>query len=121
MKRVILISSLLVCLASLALAGQPTYFEEVSASDTNSTVDIKTGLGQSADAVIIKNDGPNAVWVDILDGVAVEGASENFRLDPDDAPLNITSGGGQYRIGSVGIITGAGDSATVRVYAFPSK
>ena len=118
MKRLILLVAILLTAAGVALAGQPFYTTTVSATQTNTTVDLKTNLGQDVHSLLVINDGANEIFINIQTGVAT---TADFRIEPTDAPYIFTSGGGEFALNTIGIICSSGETASVRLLALPSK
>jgi hypothetical protein len=116
----VLVFLLSLFVVSSAYAGQEEFFEEVSATDTNTNVAISlTQSNDKAHSVTIVNDDQSTdeVYYDTSDGVAT---TDNAYLKPGES-RTIDSGGGAFPITNVGIICDTGETATVRVFALPSR
>ena len=109
-----LLALLLVC---PGFAAQPHFSAVVSVSQTNTNTDITAGGLYRPASVLIVNDGANEIYFNLATGVAtVSGAS----LNPGES-IAVTSGGGSYPIENVGLICATGETASVRIFAFPSE
>lgn len=117
MSKLLYAVLVLLLVACSAYAGQPYFSDSVNATDTNTNVSI-TGIPQNiAHTVIIINDGPSEAYFNLTDGVAtVSGAA----IESGES-LTITSGNGSYPMTNIGIVCDTSETATVRIFAFPSK
>lgn len=109
-----LIVLLLVC---PALTSQPHFSLVVSATDANTNTDLTAGGLYRANSILLVNDGPDEIYFDLTNGVAaVSGAS----INPGES-IAVTSGGGAYPLTNLGLICAPGETASVRIFAFPSE
>lgn len=106
-------------LACPALAGQAHFSAVVSATETNTNTAI-SGMpgsgGNKARTVIIINDGPDEVFLNFTTGVA---AASGAYLMANET-MTVTGDGGNY-ITNVGLICNGSETATVRIFAFPTE
>lgn len=100
---------------ALCWAGLPVYYTQVSASDANTTVTVSlSAFSNQALTVTVANDGSNEVFVNTNGSTATTAnlkilAGEIHKFTAD-AGMGITT---------IGIICSAGETSTVRVFAFP--
>lgn len=117
--KLLVFLAVLLLVPCLSFAGQPHLSIVVSVSDvnTNTPVGEAAGVLYKVHSLLLINDGPDPVYFNFTDGVAVAtGAS----LGSGES-ISLTSGGGPYDVTNVGLICNPGDTATVRIFAFPSE
>jgi len=85
------------------------YDTPVSASDVNTAI----SFGFTATKVVLKNDGPNSVFVDFSDSVA---ATSDFEIKIGET-LAISKDGSEAGFTQFGAICSAGQTAVVRTLA----
>jgi hypothetical protein len=110
--RLLILAGLVAC---PVFAGQPHFSDTVAVTDANTNTAIDTLY--RANSVLIINDGANEVYFDVATGVAV---ADGAPILPGESIL-ITSGSGAYYITNVGLICDTGETASVRIFAFPSE
>jgi hypothetical protein len=100
-----------------ALSGLPIYYTQVSASDVSSTVTITLAdTSNQAFSVVLANDGTKAVYVNANGATAT---TANMKMLPGEIHTLHTAAGQNITV--LGIICGAGDTSTVRVFGFPTR
>lgn len=114
MGRLLIFLLALVLVAYPSFGGQPHFSATVSVTDVNTNTEI-TGI--RGNTVLIINDGAGSVYFDVLDGVAVPTGAA---LDAGESII-VTAGGSTLYVTNVGLICAAGQTATVRIFAFPSE
>ena len=111
---------LFLCMLLVALpawAGLPVYYTQVSASDVSSTVTVSLGVtADRAFTVTVANDGTKVIYVNTNGAPAT---ASNLKILAGE--IHKFSTNGSYPITVLSIICGAGETSTVRVFAFPTK
>lgn len=114
MGKALIVFFLLLLVACPSFAGQPHFSAVVSVTDVNTNTPI---VGVRGNSVLIKNDGPDEVYFDVLTG---EATATGAPLLAGEA-IVVTAGGSPLFVENVGLICAAGETATVRIFAFPSE
>jgi hypothetical protein len=111
MKRRILFGSLFILLLTIPLFSQQgqQYNTPISASDTNTAVN----FGFNATQLVLRNDGPNSVFLNFTSTTAT---TSSFELKNGEA-LSLSVERSSAGWGFLGAICSAGETATVRILA----
>lgn len=116
MRTLLSLICALLLLVSVGVAGVPIFYEEVSVTDTSSTVTIDLDVtADKAFSIIVTNDGANEIFVNFNGSPAL---TTHPKLLTGET-LNVKASGG-FSITTISIIASTGETATARVFAFPT-